>query len=62
MVRQLDPGPTGLPLEICAFTKTVHSQEYEAIQGEIADHLLAALPKFDLRVFHEPARAPILEL
>jgi len=57
LVRQLDPGPTGLPLEVYAFTKTVEWGEYEAIQAEITDHLLGALPQFDLRVFQEPTGA-----
>jgi miniconductance mechanosensitive channel len=53
MARQLAPSPTGLPLEIYAFTKTVDWDEYEAIQAEIIDHLLGAMPQFDLRVFQE---------
>jgi miniconductance mechanosensitive channel len=57
LVRQLAPGPTGLPLEIYAFTKTVDWAQYEAIQAEIIDHLLAALPRFDLQVFQEPTGA-----
>lgn len=57
LVRQLDPGPTGLPLEIYTFTKTVEWQEFEAIQAEITDHLVGALPQFDLRVFQEPSGA-----
>jgi len=57
LVRQLEPGPTGLPLEIYAFTKTVQWGEYEAIQAEITDHLLGAMPQFDLRVFQEPTGA-----
>jgi miniconductance mechanosensitive channel len=57
LVRQLDPGPTGLPLEVYAFTKTVDWQEFEAIQAEITDHLVGALPQFDLRVFQEPSGA-----
>jgi miniconductance mechanosensitive channel len=54
MVRQLAPGPTGLPLEIYVFTKTVLWTEYEAIQADIFDHLVVAAPQFDLRVFQEP--------
>jgi miniconductance mechanosensitive channel len=57
LVRQLDPGPTGLPLEVYAFTKTVDWAQYEAIQAEIFDHLLGAMPLFDLRVFQEPTGA-----
>lgn len=54
LVRQLAPGPTGVPLEIYVFTKTTEWIEYERIQADIFDHLLAAVPVFDLRVFQEP--------
>jgi miniconductance mechanosensitive channel len=55
LIRDLAPGRDGLPIEIYAFTKTTDWIEYEAIQGEIFDHLLAAAPNFDLRVFQEPS-------
>jgi miniconductance mechanosensitive channel len=55
LVRQLEPGPSGLPIELYAFTKTIDWPEYEAIQADIISHLLAALPEFGLRVFQEPA-------
>lgn len=54
LVRELAPSSTGLPVEIYAFTKTVKWNEYERIQAEIIDHLLAAAAYFDLRVFQEP--------
>jgi miniconductance mechanosensitive channel len=54
LVRQLAPGPTGVPLEIYVFTKTTDWLEYERIQADIFDHLLAAVSVFDLRVFQEP--------
>lgn len=54
LVRQLAPGPTGMPVEIYLFTKTVEWTEYEAIQADIFDHLVAAMPQFDLRVFQQP--------
>ena len=57
LVRQLPPGPTGLPLEIYCFTRTVAWGPYEGIQSDIFDHLLAILPEFGLRVFQEPAGA-----
>ena len=62
LVRQLAPSPTGLPLEIYAFTKTVEWGEYEAIQAEIIDHLLGAMPQFDLRVFQERSGADLRTL
>ncbi|MEJ2010711.1 MAG: mechanosensitive ion channel [Anaerolineales bacterium] len=54
LVRQLKPGPTGVPIEVYAFTKTTAWAEYERIQADIFDHLLASVGVFDLRVFQEP--------
>ncbi len=54
LVRNLEPTPTGLPIEMYIFTKTTVWEEYEAIQSEIFDHLLAAATHFELRVFQEP--------
>ena len=55
MVRQLDPTPEGLPLEIYCFTSTTAWSEYEDIQADIFDHLLAVLPQFRLRLFQAPS-------
>lgn len=55
LVHELEPSPTGLPLEVYAFTKTTDWEKYEHIQGEIFDHLLAVAQYFDLRVYQEPA-------
>jgi miniconductance mechanosensitive channel len=55
LVRQLEPGPSGLPIEVYAFTTTVDWIEYEEIQAEIFGHLVAAVPEFGLRLFQEPA-------
>lgn len=55
MVRQLAPGPNGLPLEIYAFTATTEWTEYENIQSDIFDHLFAVLPHFGLRAFQDPS-------
>ena len=57
LVRQLSPTPQGLPLEIYVFTNTTVWSEYEGIQSDIFDHLLAVVPQFDLRVFQEPTGA-----
>jgi miniconductance mechanosensitive channel len=54
LVRQLEPGPTGVPIEVYAFTKTTEWAKYEQIQADIFDHLLASIGVFDLRVFQEP--------
>lgn len=53
-VRQLSPETKGLPLEIYAFTNDISWIEYETIQSDIFDHLIAVAPEFGLRVFQEP--------
>ena len=55
MVRQLAPGPNGLPLEIYVFANDVEWVNYEAIQSDIFDHLLAMVPEFELRIFQNPS-------
>jgi len=55
IIRELEPSSTGLPVEIYVFTRTTQWKQYERIQGEIVDHLLAATSFFDLRLFQEPA-------
>ncbi len=54
LIRHLDPGPNGLPIEIYVFSNTTVWEQYEAIQASIFDHLLAVVPEFDLRVFQQP--------
>jgi miniconductance mechanosensitive channel len=55
MARQLQPTNCGLPIEIYVFAKTTEWVKYEAIQSDIFDHILAALPYFDLRLFQNPS-------
>ena len=55
LVRQLPPSPQGLPLEIYCFTATTVWNDYEAIQSDLFDHLLAILPEFGLRIYQEPS-------
>ncbi len=55
LIRQLAPTGQGLPLEIYVFTNTTVWADYEGIQSDIFDHLLAVVPRFELRVFQEPA-------
>jgi len=55
IVRQLQPTPQGLPLEVYAFIADKRWAEYEAIQSDIFDHIFAALPQFGLRAFQAPS-------
>ena len=62
IVRQLAPTPQGLPLEIYCFTTTTAWSDYEDIQADIFDHLLAILPEFHLRAFQEPSGLDLRQL
>ncbi|QOD92553.1 mechanosensitive ion channel family protein [Lysobacter sp. CW239] len=62
IVRQLAPGPTGLPLELYCFTDTVSWVPYEGIQADIFDHLIAMLPEFGLRLYQAPGGADVAAL
>jgi miniconductance mechanosensitive channel len=55
MVRQRDPTPDGLPLEVYAFSNVIGWVDYEGIQSDVFDHILAIAPEFGLRVFQHPA-------
>ena len=60
LVRQLQPDSTGLPIEIYCFTKSVAWADYEGVQADIFDHLLAAASHFDLEVFQAPSGSDIV--
>ena len=62
MVRQLPPGPQGLPLEVYCFADTIEWEEYEGIQADIFDHLLAILPEFGLRIYQQPSGLDLARL
>jgi len=62
IVRQLAPGPEGLPLEIYCFTNTTEWAAYEDIQSDIFDHLLAIVPEFGLRLYQKPAGSDLANL
>lgn len=59
LVRQLDPSPEGIPLEIYVFSRDTAWVAYEGVQADIFDHLLAILPEFGLRVFQKPTGADL---
>jgi miniconductance mechanosensitive channel len=59
IVRQLSPDENGLPLQIYVFTATTAWVEYEAVQSDIFDHLLASVEFFGLRVFQNPSGSDI---
>jgi miniconductance mechanosensitive channel len=62
LIRQLAPTEHGLPLEIYVFSNDQVWANYEAIQSDIFDHVLAVVPQFDLRVFQTPSGMDLVDL
>jgi len=62
LVRHLQPSDKGLPIEIYVFSKDQAWANYEAIQADIFDHILAILPEFGLRVFQNPTGSDFRKL
>lgn len=54
LIRQLQPTEKGLPIEIYVFSNDQEWANYESIQADIFDHLIAVVPEFGLRVFQNP--------
>lgn len=53
-VRQLDPGPAGIPLQVYGYTVETGFVAHENATGDIFDHLIAILPEFGLKLFQQP--------
>lgn len=51
MVRQLQPTEFGIPLQVYAFSKEKEWTKYEEVQSDIFDHIIAAAPYFDIKIF-----------
>lgn len=62
LVRQLKPTEYGLPIEIYVFSTDKVWANYEAIQADIFDHILAVVPEFDLRVYQNPSGSDLRNL
>ena len=62
MVRQLEPGTQGIPLEIYAFSSDKRWKNYEYIMADIFDHVIAAVPYFDLEIFELPSNSSFTEM
>ena len=62
IVRQLQPGTEGLPMEIYCFSNDTEWAAYEGIQDDIFDHVFAIAPEFGLRLYQRPAGADLKEI
>lgn len=54
-IRFLQSTDKGLPIEVIVFSKVQQSDQFEALQAEIFDHIFTVLPEFGLRVFQSPS-------
>ncbi len=55
LVRQQQPTPEGIPIQIYAYTSDTRWPVYEGIQGDIFDHILAIAPEFGLKIYQRPS-------
>ena len=62
LVRQLAPTEHGLPIEIYVFSRDQEWSNYEGIQADIFDHILAIAPAFDLRVYQSPSGGDVRDV
>ncbi|MEX0653121.1 MAG: mechanosensitive ion channel family protein [Phycisphaeraceae bacterium] len=62
LVRQLEPGPHGLPIELYHYIKDTHWPVYEGAQADIFDHIFAVASEFGLRLFQEPTGHDLAQL
>ena len=61
LVRYLQPTDKGLPLEVYIFSKDQEWANYENIQAEILEHIIASAPLFDLHIFQSPSNLTFKE-
>ena len=54
LVRQLDPSPMGLPIEVYYYSSVTDFVKYENLAAQTIEHIIAILPLFGLRVFQNP--------
>lgn len=62
LVRQLQPTAQGMPIELYFFSADTAWIQYERLQGEVFDHVLAILQTFGLRVFQSPSGTDIQKM
>ena len=55
MVRELQPGSDGIPVEIYLFTSNTDWKDYEHTQADILDEIIASVHLFSLRLYQRPS-------
>lgn len=61
MCRHLQPTEKGIPLEVYVFTTDKRWVNYEFIMADIFDHIIAAVPYFNLEIFELPSDSGFVE-
>lgn len=54
MIRELQPTPQGLPIEMYFFTSETEWKAYELVQADVMDNVIASVADFGLRIFQNP--------
>ena len=55
MFRQMQPTPEGLPMEIYCFSKKKDWIDFENVQADLFNYIIAIVPEFGLQVFQRPS-------
>ena len=62
IVRHLDPGEKGIPMEIIAFVNATKTVDFDAVQSDIFDHLYAVISEFDLKLYQDLSSGDVREV
>lgn len=54
MVRQLQPTPQGMPLELYFFSADKNWVAYETLQADVFDYVMAIVQRYGLQIFQSP--------
>lgn len=58
MVRELPATQSGIPLEIFFFVDCTDWEEFEELQADLLDFIMASAPRFELRIFQHISTLP----
>ncbi|MCM1448924.1 MAG: mechanosensitive ion channel family protein [Clostridiales bacterium] len=62
MVRQLQPTPQGIPLELYFFTNQTEWKAFEHVQARIFDYVYATIHAFGLEIYQAPTGSDFKQL
>lgn len=62
MVRTMEPTAEGIPMEVYCFSDDTAWVNFETLQGDIFDHLIAILPEMALSLYQSPSGADLSDM